>query len=91
MQRRRPSVASKDFAWQEQQQLAFDKLGGMCCEAPVLAYADYTKPFIDASMPFHTDASMPFHTDASMEGLGAVLLQTQEGKDRVGGGGHCLC
>ena len=69
-QRRKPSVASKDFAWQEQQQLAFDKLVGMCCEAPVLAYADYTKPFI-------------VHTDASMEGLGAVLLQTQEGKDRV--------
>ena len=69
-QRRKPSVASKEFIWQEQQQLAFDKLVSMCCEAPVLAYADYTKPFI-------------VHTDASMEGLGAVLLQSQEGKERV--------
>ena len=69
-QRHKPSVASKDFVWQKQQQLAFEKLVGMCCEAPVLAYADYTKPFIA-------------HTGASMEGLGAVLLQTQEGKDQV--------
>ena len=69
-QRRKPSVASKEFIWQEQQQLAFDKLVSMCCEAPVLAYADYTKPFI-------------VHTDASMEGLGAVLLQSQEGKEWV--------
>ena len=69
-QRHKPSVASKDFVWQKQQQLVFEKLVGMCCEAPVLAYADYTKPFIA-------------HTGAGMEGLGAVLLQTQEGKDQV--------
>jgi hypothetical protein len=37
---------------------------------PILAYADYTLPFI-------------LHTDASNEGLGAVLYQKQGGNDRV--------
>ena len=69
-QKRKQSSQSKKFVWQEQHQLAFDKLISMCCNAPVLAYADYTKPFI-------------VHTDASMGGLGAVLLQSQEGKERV--------
>ena len=69
-QKRKQSSQSRKFVWQEQHQLAFDKLISMCCDAPVLAYADYTKPFI-------------VHTDASMGGLGAVPLQSQEGKDRV--------
>ena len=58
------------FQWQECHQTAFEKLVNMCCEAPILAYADYTKPFT-------------VHTDASLDGLGAVLYQCQEGKDRV--------
>jgi hypothetical protein len=37
---------------------------------PILAYADYTLPFI-------------LHTDASNDGLGAVLYQKQGGIDRV--------
>ena len=40
-------------------------------EAPILTYADYTKPF-------------KVHTNASEEGLSAILYQTQEdGTDRV--------
>ena len=42
----------------------------MCCKAPVLAYADCSKPFL-------------VHTDASLDGPGAVLYQEQEGKERV--------
>ena len=43
----------------------------ICSECPVLAYADYTKPFV-------------LHTDASTTGLGVVLYQKQEdGKERV--------
>ena len=41
-----------------------------CCNTPVLAFADYTKPFI-------------VHTDASGHGLGAVLYQVQDGKQRA--------
>ena len=50
---------------------SFEALKSICSECPVLAYADYTKPFV-------------LHTDASTTGLGAVLYQKQEdGKERV--------
>ena len=61
---------SGPFQWQECHQTAFEKLVNMCCEAPILAYVDYTKPFT-------------VHADASLDGLGAVLYQCQEVKDRV--------
>ena len=49
----------------------FEALKSICSECPVLAYADYTKPFV-------------LHTDALTTGLGAVLYQKQEdGKERV--------
>ena len=55
----------------ERCQESFDSLKKICSESPVLAYADYTKPFV-------------LHTDASTTGLGAVLYQKQEdGKERV--------
>ena len=47
-------------------QILKDKLS----EAPILGYADYTKPFI-------------LETDASLHGLGAVLSQEQDGQKRV--------
>ena len=57
--------------WTERCQESFDSLKKICSESPVLAYADYAKPFV-------------LHTDASTTGLGAVLYQKQEdGKERV--------
>ena len=56
--------------WGPEQQEAFETLQGLCRESPVLAYADFKAPFI-------------LHTDASGDGLGAVLNQVQEGKQRV--------
>ena len=46
--------------------MAFEELKEACCVAPVLAYADYTQPFI-------------LHTDSSLDGLGAVLYQKDLG------------
>ena len=57
--------------WTDRCQESFDSLKQICSDTPVLAYADYSKPFA-------------LHTDASTTGLGAVLYQKQEdGKERV--------
>ena len=57
--------------WTERCQESFDSLKNICSECPVLAYADYTKPFV-------------LYTDASTTGLRVVLYQKQEdGKERV--------
>ena len=56
--------------WGPEQQEAFETLQRLCTESPILAYADFKAPFI-------------LHTDASGDGLGAVLYQVQEGKQRV--------
>ena len=56
--------------WGPDQQEAIETLQRLCTESPILAYADFKAPFI-------------LHTDASGDGLGAVLYQVQEGKQRV--------
>ena len=51
--------------------MSFDELKEACCNAPVLAYADYNQPFF-------------LHTDSSLDGLGVVLYQRDaEGKLKV--------
>lgn len=57
--------------WQEEHQTAFEKLKDALCSAKVLAFADFTRPFI-------------LETDASFDGLGAILSQKQaDGTTRV--------
>ena len=49
--------------WDSRCQQAFDDLKTLCTTAPILAYANFSKPF-------------KLHTDACGTGLGAVLYQT---------------
>lgn len=56
--------------WTEACELAFNILKGKLTTAPVLAFADFTRPF-------------NLYTDASLHGLGAVLTQMEGGKERV--------
>ena len=51
-------------------QNAFDNLKQLCTTTPILAYADFTKPF-------------KLHTDASVLGLGTVLYQVHKGVENV--------
>ena len=62
---RKGDIPKKDlppFEWTEQCQQSFDALKDALTSAPVLAYPDYSKPFI-------------LEMDASLKGLGAVLSQ----------------
>ena len=61
---------SSKFKWEAEQQEAFEIIKSKLTSAPVLAYADYDKPF-------------KLLTDASSAGLGAVLCQEHDGLDRV--------
>ena len=51
--------------WDSRCQQAFDDLKKLCTMAPILAYANFSKPF-------------KLHTDTCGTGLGAVLYQTWE-------------
>ena len=53
------------FQWGPEQEDAFKKLKDLVTSAPVLAFANFNKPFI-------------LHTDASAESLGACLYQQQD-------------
>lgn len=59
-----------DWKWGEQEQNSFDSIIQKLTNPPVLAYADFSKPFI-------------LNIDASIDGLGAVLYQLQDGIERV--------
>ncbi len=63
-------VKDPPFSWSDECQAAFDHLKKRLTTTPILGYADYSLPFT-------------VMTDASREGLGAVLSQLQEGKERV--------
>ena len=56
--------------WPSKHQAALEKLISAITNPPVMAYPDYTKPFI-------------LHTDVSERGLGAALYQKQDGQIRV--------
>lgn len=56
--------------WTEECQKAMDELKSKFVSMPILAYADFEKHFI-------------IDIDASLSGLGAVLSQVQNGKERV--------
>ena len=58
------------FIWNEDCEKAFQHLRRLMVATPILAYPDFSLPFI-------------LQTDASGGGLGAVLAQMQEGKERV--------
>ena len=61
----------KKVDWDERCEEVFLNLKEQCCNPPILAYADYSRP-------------SKLHTDASGLGLGAILYQTQgDGTDRV--------
>ena len=64
------SPSPSSFVWGELQQQAFEDLKSKLIRAPILGYADYTKPF-------------EIHVDASFHGLGAILYQQQENQKRV--------
>ena len=64
-----PTNAGK-WEWSEAQTVAFNDLKKCLTSLPILAYPDYTRPFL-------------LHADASIFGLGAVLCQRTGGIDRV--------
>jgi hypothetical protein len=68
--KRKKEMMKTEWIWNEQQQTAFDRLIECLTTSPVLAYPDYTKPFL-------------LRTDASQLGLGAVLCQEKDGKHAV--------
>ena len=69
-QKTKKKNVSVPWQWGDAQRLAFNSIKDVLMSPPVLAYADFSKPFI-------------LHTDASTEGLGAVLYQEQDGQERV--------
>ena len=65
-----PSSERKKWHWGDEQESAFQTLKARLTAPPILAFADYSKPF-------------ELHCDASGCGLGGVLYQEQDGQKRV--------
>ncbi|XP_039505665.1 uncharacterized protein LOC120461506 [Pimephales promelas] len=61
---------SPSVHWDSTCETAFQNLKQELLKAPILAYADFTQPFL-------------LYTDASNAGLGAVLAQEHQGVERV--------
>ena len=61
---------TKGFHWNPSCQSAFDELKRRLVSPPILAYPDFSLPFV-------------LHTDASATVVGAVLCQIQNGMERV--------
>ncbi|KAL6471740.1 hypothetical protein MHYP_G00203900 [Metynnis hypsauchen] len=66
---KRNRVGTLEGAWTEQCKQSFNELKACLVTAPVLAYANFSQPFI-------------LEIDASYQGLGAVLSQEYDGKVR---------
>lgn len=61
---------TRQIEWTSECEESFHRLKQALLEAPVLAYADFASPF-------------RLYTDTSLHGLGAVLAQVQDGRERV--------
>ena len=61
---------SNVWTWHSEHQQAFESLIQRLMSPPILAYPDFSLPFI-------------LHIDASSLGLGAILYQKQQGRERV--------
>ena len=71
MSRENANKKKPQVEWSEECQQAFEQLKQLCSQTPILAYANYKKPF-------------KLHIDASENRLGAVLYQKQDdGTDHV--------
>ena len=70
VQSKKKKKSSIPWIWGPAQQCAFDTLKEKLSSPPVLADADFTKPFI-------------LHTNASIEGLGDVQYQEHDGLAKV--------
>lgn len=66
---KRTGSSSLDGRWDEACETAFSGLKSKLVSAPVLGYADFSKPFI-------------LKIDASHSGLGAVLSQEHQGQKK---------
>ena len=64
------SKMHSSIKWDTECQEAFDKFKELCTTTPILAYADFGKPF-------------KLHTNAGVTGLGVVLYQVHDGVEKV--------